>query len=429
MMPPEGQPEVDAVDPLTLENYIPYAPLDTYKPYYTNAADPEYLRHVAQIGQWLHTADGRAFVREARGVQREAEVVRRRDDARSGRYVTQKKLSPLLRERMRRCRHTRFRDKDIAVVVSTEGEASWRGIMSCNCRSCIHCGTRLAQRDAELIEALVQVHGYQRTAMATFTIRHWQRCKIERLRKGLVLSFRRMMQHREWREHPALGKVDMVRALEVTLMGEHGPHPHLHVLLLLEAAEVGDAELAALQSFLAELWRDTVDRVMGRAFRPTLEHGVDVTRCRRADYLSKLGFEVTDAAHVKRSHNVTGKSYWQVVEEWDGQDVDDPQALAIREYIEGMHGAKIVTWSRALKKRAEKILDKPKPEERERASLFPEEWDQFRNLCTDEGVDARAAVLTVAEHAPVGQVDAHVRAFVEKLLIARRRPRGPPKRI
>jgi hypothetical protein len=141
-------------------------------------------------------------------------------------------------------------------------------------------------------------------------------------------------------------------------------------------------------------------------------------------YLTKLGLEVADAGQSKRARNVTGRSYWQLRSAWiaNGKRVDDPDAARIQEYFRGMHGAKIVTWSKGQKKRAEALAAKPLDVvERERASLYAEEWDAVRNLTTEDGHDARTAILRVAESAEVGQVDQDVRAYVDELL--RRQPR------
>jgi hypothetical protein len=177
---------------------------------------------------------------------------------------------------------------------------------------------------------------------------------------------------------------------------------------------------------------------MGKAYRPTLASGVDVARCHQADYLTKLGLEVADAGQAKRARNVKGRSYWQLRSEWiaNGKRTDDADAKRIREYLDGMLGAKIVTWGKGLRARAESLAPMPAPIERERATLHSEEFDAVRDLRTDDGRDARVAMLRVAELAEPGNVDTTVRAFVDELLHRKRRTmtvedrngRGPPVR-
>jgi hypothetical protein len=322
---------------------------------------------------------------------------------------------------MRQCRRKRFVRGEVGVTVNDKGIASIRGTVSCNRRSgCEHCGPRLLAEDAELVEALVRDHGYERTVMATFTVRHWSGLALQPLRRGVANAFRNLQQHRDWREGDCLRGVKLVRSLEVT-DGPHGWHPHLHVLLLLEA-ELTDAARASLEAMLAEPWRATVERTMGRAYQPTLSRGVDVTRCYRADYLTKLGLEVADAGQSKRARNVNGRTFWQLRSDWiaNGRNVDDKDATRIREYFPGMLGARIVTWGNGLKARAKRLAPKPVVIERERATLHAEEFDAVRDLRTEDGRDARVELLRVAELAEPGSVDHDVRAFVDELL--RKRP-------
>jgi hypothetical protein len=227
-----------------------------------------------------------------------------------------------------------------------------------------------------------------------------------------------------------------VRVLECP-HGANGWHPHYHGVLLLEHAPA-ESELQALREFLSSLWRKTVDRVMGRAYRPTLEHGVDLSPCRRATYLTKLGLaaELTDVGQAKRSEK--GRSYWQMTSDWeaDGASPRHADAPLIREFIEDMKGAQFVAFGKGLRERARKLLEakKPKPAERERASVYTEEFKALRHLRTEDGRDALVAVLDVAELAEPGRVDAAVRAFVDDLLRRKRRTmtvddrhgRGPP---
>ncbi len=387
----------------------------------TGLSDHDYAHHLGRLGDYLATSSGRRVVDELTRPAREAEA---RELARDERYQRQRDLAPLYPEPMRQCRRKRFVRGEVAITVSTDGTASYLGTVSCNRRSgCEHCGPRLLAQDAELVEALVRDHGYERTVMATFTVRHWPGLPLKPLRRGLANAFRNMQQHRHWRERDCLRDVQLVRSLEVT-DGPHGWHPHLHVLLLLEA-ELSDEAFASLETMLAKLWSDTVarTRTLGRAHRPTLSRGVVVSRCYRADYLTKLGLEVADAAQAKRARNVTGRTYWQRRSEWiaNGKHVDDQDATRIREYLDGMLGARVVTWGDGLKARAKLLAPKSVVVERERATLHAEEFDAVRDLRTDDGRDARVAMLRVAELAEPGHVDAAVRAFVDDLL--RRRPR------
>ncbi len=378
----------------------------------------DYLWNLGQLGHYFATDQGRQEVAEITRPEREAGE---RGDARDGRYQRQRDLSPLLPESMRACHRKRHTTAGVQIAVRQDGKAGYLGVVSCNSRSgCEHCGPRLLARDAELVNALVEDHGYDRTLMATFTVRHHRGMPLRPMRRGVANAFRRMLSHRDWRTCEALAHVEIVRALEVT-DGASGWHPHLHVLLLLEAA-LSDEAKGQLEAMLARLWRDCVVREMGAVHRPTLAHGVDVSRCQRADYLAKLGLEIADAGQAKRARNVKGRTYWQLSREWiaRGKHCDDAQADRIREYIDGMHGAKVVTWGPGLKARAEALVVEPDNPIREAAFITRDEWDCLRDLQVD-GRDARAALLSVAELADEGQVDAAVRALVDELWST-----GPP---
>ncbi len=382
-------------------------------------SEHDYLWTLGQLGHYLATETGRHEVAEITRPERQATE---RGDARDGRYQRQRDLSPLLPESMRGCRRKRHTRAGVQVAVREDGKAGFLGLVSCNRRSgCEHCGPRLLARDAELVNALVEAHGYDRTLMATFTVRHHRGMPLRAMRRGVANAFRRMLSHRDWRTRDALVHVQVVRALEVT-DGASGWHPHLHVLLLLEAA-LSDEAKATLEALLSRLWQGCVVREMGAVHRPTLAHGVDLSRCNRADYLAKLGLELADAGQAKRARNVKGRTYWQLSREWiaRGKHCDDAQAGRIREYIDGMHGAKVVTWGPGLKERAEALVPEPENPIREAATITRDEWDCIRDLQVD-GRDARTALLNVAELADEGQVDEAVRALVDELW----RATGPP---
>jgi len=375
-------------------------------------SEGEYLKHLAAVGHYLGTPEGARFA-HATAVEDE------RHRTRAERYARQRALSPLYPEAMRVCRHRRFDADGATVIVHQDGTSRWHGLVSCNRRSgCEHCGPRLLARDAELVQALVEDHGHERTLMLTLTLRHWKRLPLKPLRQGLVDSFRSMLAHREWRTCAELDDVQMVRALEVPF-GEHGFHPHLHVLLLLGVTPTS-AEVEALRSWVQGLWRDCVDRTMGRAFRPTLEHGAHLTWCHRGDYLTKLGLEIADAGQSKTGR---GRTYWQLARDWiaRGCNLDDPLTPTLREFLDGMHGAKIVTWAPGLKARAEGLFEEDPSPERERALVSAMRWDVVRNLRDADGRDVRALVLQAAERAQPGEVQSAVDAVVENAL-----QRAPP---
>lgn len=237
----------------------------------------------------------------------------------------------------------------------------------------------------------------ERTAiMATFTVRHGIGHDLGVVRAGVADAWKRFQQQREWRQLKArLGLVGTIRALETTWGDDHGWHPHLHVAMFFERPPA-----AELQHELFELWRRAVVHVLGREHEP-IEYvyptgdltepkavGVVVTQCSQANYLAKLGLEIT-APNTKaaRDGHVTPLDMlaWfaqhqqigrRLAREFEtlGDDLDDvfevgPRSgdLGVREqadahfdaarawlklyrnYVEAMRGARQLTWSRGLK--------------------------------------------------------------------------------
>lgn len=365
----------------------------------------------ARFGQWLDTPAGRAEVTRRPDAWDEAAERRR------GRYARQRKLGPLLRPSMRACRRVRHRREGITVSVSSSGSAGFRGLNSCNCRSgCEHCGPRLLARDAELVTALVEDHGIERAALLTLTARHHAGVRLRPFRRGLANAFRKMRAHRQWRLCPELRDVEVIRSLEPTYGEENGWHPHLHIILLFSERLQRETR-RKLERHIAHVWRGCVVRELGKAFRPNLRHGCDLAPLSRADYIAKLGLEIADAGQAKRSRNVEGRSYWQMVRDWidAGAELSHPLAARIGEYIDDMRGAKIVTWSPGQKERAEALAPLVPLEEREAAFIMAEDWDHVRDVTDHDGSDARTAVLDAAELADFGGVQAAVDEVVTRL--------------
>jgi hypothetical protein len=329
---------------------------------------------------------------------------------------------------MRKCHRTRFRKGQVDGHVDEHGSASLLGLASCNRRTCEFCGPRLLARDAELVEAGVTRHGFERTLMLSLTVRHWPGLRLRVLRDGLVDSWGALQRHRAFKDLLApYGAQVFVRVVEVT-HGENGWHPHYHVLLFLDrdVAELPRGELARIERALAEQWRAAVERTMGRAHRPTLSSGVKLTACHRADYvtklglaeyLTKLGLNDTGASEAERGKGIT---FWGLTRRWiaNGCDVDDADAALVREFIEAMRGRVVVAWPRTgeyTRKRVEALRPEALPAVRETFALFAEEYDAIRDRTLD-GVDARVALLRAAEAAQPGQVQQAVEATVCELL-------------
>ena len=381
------------------------------------APGDDYAKGLAAVGSWLATPEGRECVAVH---AREDRNRNRRDARRDARYERQRALWPLLPEAMRKCHRVRFNRAGVQVVVDVNGAARVEGLCSCHRRSgCPHCMPALLARDAELVNAMVERHGYDRTLMATFTMRHHAGCSLRALRQGLACAFQDVRRHRIWRAFRQTHGVRTIRVVEVT-HGRNGWHVHLHVLLLTNEPIAG-TQGDDLRRMVARLWQRCVTQRMGARHRPTIARGVKLTQCYRADYLTKLGLEIADAAQSKVGRG-KGRTYEQLARDWiaAGRDVQSRDARLIREFIDGMAGAKIVTWDHGMKAEAEALAPERKAEPRESAATHAEEYDAIRDRVIEAGegrvVDGRVFVLRAAESAREGDVQAAVDEAVGRIL-------------
>lgn len=261
----------------------------------------------------------------------------------------------------------------------------------------------------------MQEHGYSRTLMATMTIRHWRGHRLRALRKGIVQAWVDLQRQRAFRELlTRYGGEVFVRVLETTHADANGWHVHYHVLVFV-GHDLVDDERAAFDASWSSQWRSSVDRIMGRAHRPTLEHGVKLTQCWRADYLTKLGIgaELTDVGQAKEGK---GRSYWAIASAWldAGADPSSPDGRLLADYVRDMRGAVVVAWPRTgefTRRKVDERHPEQRPELRESTTMHDEEWDALRRV-----PDARARVLEAAERATHGSLDEVVRGVVDELL-------------
>lgn len=138
---------------------------------------------------------------------------------------------------------------------------------------------------------------------------------------------------------------------------------------LAELAAAAGVELEdAAASLSGSPWRDpgrprgyklgTVDGRLWRAalslgidpHTPSDEHGLQAYECRRADYLAKLGLELTGQA-TKEGRKAGHRTPLQIAGEWTDQR--SPTAARLwQEWCRSMKGSRQLTWSRGLKQAA-----------------------------------------------------------------------------
>ncbi len=224
----------------------------------------------------------------------------------------------------------------------TYQHAYFVGISRCgSVWECPVCALQIRAERAEELKYAVEQWGADAVAMLSLTVRHGLGDDLRAVRQGISHSFGRLINGAPWKRFcRKLGIQHHVRAIEVT-HGANGWHPHLHILFFLET-KLTDEEQAEASAWLQKRWAACVQRALGGAFVPN-EHGVDIRSAKRADYLAKFSFELTDPG-TKKARGKNRTPLQIAASAASGND----EALW-RSYCEGMRGAKMLTWSRGLR--------------------------------------------------------------------------------
>ena len=249
--------------------------------------------------------------------------------------------------------------------------------------------------------------GVEGAQLLTLTVRHRYGDELAALRQGVANAWTRFINGAPWKLfRERVGFVGFIRALEVT-HGGNGWHPHLHVVLLVQDG----AALAAELAWLSERWQACVVRELGAAAEPDAAHGVDLRPCYRADYLAKLGLEVT--APSGKGGRGGNRTPWQIAADLcalphahdarSAEEIADDRAQDAylwTTWCEDMRGARMLTWSRGLRETAglgkevadEDLVEGEGPNDRTVAMVPAAVWDRVRKV---SGLAAQ--VLAVAE--------------------------------
>lgn len=265
------------------------------------------------------------------------------------------------------------------------------GIATCGqVWECLVCSTRIRSRRAGELQRAVAWHcerfGSDAAQLLTLTIRHRFGDELRPLRSGVARAWRRFIRGAPFKRFASrVGLVGNVRALEVT-HGGNGWHPHLHVVLLAR----DPAQLAREHAWIVDRWQAAVVAELGAAAEPNAAHGVDLRACAKADYLAKLGLEVTSPR--PKSARAGNRSPFEILSAIDApalvSDERDPDERREDVYLwqtwcEDMKGARMLTWSRGLRvaaglepeKSDDEIVAEPEGD-RVVAFVAPQAWDR-----------------------------------------------------
>jgi hypothetical protein len=234
----------------------------------------------------------------------------------------------------------------VELVQRADGRVTLRNVYRCGSVWCCPvCSYAVAQERGEEVQRVFEeLRGRGKVAyLITLTARHWAGMDLRALRSAVSDAVRKLRAQRWWRDATAeLGYLGDVRALEVT-HGPNGWHPHVHMLAWVSRA-VTPRAAAVFRSRLRAWWCDEMERRTGA--RPTRKHGVHVQRVHhRADYVTKLGIAAELTSPVTKEGRRAGhRSVWEILRDLTDRG-SDADAELWRQWTEGIHGARQLTWS------------------------------------------------------------------------------------
>lgn len=265
-----------------------------------------------------------------------------------------------------------------------ELRTQWRGVIRCRSKGCPYCLAIRKSGDGEIIKRVAAAHhdcfGLSATLLATLTIRHQLEDSLADTWKGVRKAWRLFLSGRAWAGAPAYftkkrrqyrpavegardrwSLADFVVGEECTHGCANGWHSHLHAFFL-PRRELTVGELRDAGDWIAERWAACVLRAMGPRYVPSRERGTDLRRCTRAEYVAKLGIdlsavrtpaevgalEVADPGH-KRGRRDGHRTPLELLAAWC--DTRDERALVLYQTFERhTRGTPDVTWSKSLRR-------------------------------------------------------------------------------
>jgi hypothetical protein len=249
----------------------------------------------------------------------------------------------------------------VGVTRRESGGYGLTGVAHCgSVHDCPVCAMAIKARRADDIQRGVELHrqhfGQASLALVTYTVRHSSEMPLADMTIGLQKAwnhFRTRMaledkiRRRSDRDAGTFFEdVDYkggVYGQEVT-RGRNGWHLHRHEVAAF-GRSLSELELKDFERRAALHWRDSVRLHMGPECAPDLVHGLRVDRLAVADYVSKLGLEVSDVGSKTSMGGATQWGLMQAAAEGDREAV-----LALGEYSCAMRGRKAVQFSDRLRR-------------------------------------------------------------------------------
>lgn len=273
-----------------------------------------------------------------------------RSSRRRERYRLQEFAGRLLPEghRSARCgRRLASGRSGVRVVVSTaedgERRASYHNVETCaNVWACPVCSARISEGRRQELNALLKWarDRHYGVRLMTLTLRHGAGEGLAGVLEVLKDAKTRFHNSRAWRSAVSDGHIiGHVTATEVT-HGEHGWHPHLHVLLIMRA----DAGHWAILDGLRPAWERALQAAggYGNGFAFQVQDASSA-----GEYVSKWGAasEMTLSGH--KGGRAGSRGVWQLLADAGAGDIG--ARLLWLEYVNAFAGKRQLVWSRKLK--------------------------------------------------------------------------------
>lgn len=287
-------------------------------------------------------------------------------------YALQNEAVKLLpNERVRFClRHRVDATKGIEVKYNEKREkAHYSNVQRCgSVWVCPICSAQISEgRRQELKQGMAH---WQRMGsdgavyLLTLTNPHHNGDNLAQLLEGQKKALHRLWTLRKSREmFKSLGKVGHIIATEVT-HGEHGWHPHYHILLFFKKP----INSKSLRNFLASCWQNCCEKSGLKV--PSLEHGVDLRDGKYADkYVSKWGLadEVTKG-HIKKGREGNATP-WDLLRQSEAGCEKSGRLFKV--FADTFKGKRQLSWSKGLKRLLEvdEVTDEELATETEKDSI------------------------------------------------------------
>jgi hypothetical protein len=294
-------------------------------------------------------------------------------------------------------------------VLRRPDAAHYSGLLRCRAKACPSC---VAVRRLKTAEEIAKVAELARGAgqhlyLVTFTIRHGLNMTLEKTGHGIRTAWRTMLQGRWWQNFKAkFGGLNFCVGEEMT-HGAAGWHPHLHALFFMPR-ELSLGEILDARSDLFERWAEIIAEQLGEACEPLPGPGVDFRPANCAEYLAKLGLELSSAGTKERglSDNAAGRSPLELLADWLASPVDAitgeldmsrAEFKLYKEFERVMKGKKDHSWSTGLRDFRDEAKAAIKAEQLAETELIADiPAETWRQLC-ELANSPRIELLEVSE--------------------------------